>query len=271
MRLFLIHILRKLILYLLSFLLITAILYAMVMLTPAENRATLYFPANTGRMTEKQIADMTERIIEKYHLREPYPAQYLFWIQSLVTTGWGYSPTLRAEVLPTITRLTPATAELTLLSTLIFFPLGLLSGIRSGSKRRSLEDRGFRMMAFVATSIPPFLLAILMMVIFYVELYWFQPGRLSTNFEAAISEPTYRAFTGFITLDGLLNRRPDISLDALRHLIMPAITLSLPLWAIVGRMTLAHGVYPIGASCGVTHFAMSSHQWSVHQHSQQHQ
>lgn len=246
MRLFLTHMLRKLISYFFTFLIITAVLYGMIMLTSVEDRATLYYPANIDRMTEKQFADMTERIIVKYHLRDPYPVQYILWLQSLVNSSWGYSPTLRAEVLPTILRLTPATAELTLISTLLFLPIGLFSGIRSGSKRSSLRDHSFRMMAFMATSIPPFLLAILLMIVFYVELYWFQPGRLSTGFEAVISEPSYRTFTGFITLDGLLNHRPDISLDALRHLAMPAITLSLPLWAIVGRVTRASMIDELG-------------------------
>ncbi|MGB4594369.1 MAG: ABC transporter permease [Anaerolineaceae bacterium] len=246
MHLFLTHMLRKLISYFFTFLIITAVLYGMVMLTSVEDRATLYYPANMDRMTEKQFADLTERIIVKYHLRDPYPVQYFLWLQSLVNGGWGYSPTLRAEVLPTILRLTPATAELTLISTLLFLPIGLFSGIRSGSKRNSLRDRSFRMIAYVATSIPPFLMAILLMIIFYIELYWFQPGRLSPGFEAVISESSYRSFTGLITLDGLLNHRPDISLDALRHLAMPAITLSFPLWAIVGRVTRTSMIDELG-------------------------
>lgn len=239
MRLFLTHMLRKLISYFFTFLIITAVLYGMIMLTSVEDRATLYFPANTGRMTEQMIANMTERIIKQYHLRDPYPVQYVYWLQSLIQGNWGYSPALRAEVLPTILRLTPATAELTLISTLLFLPFGLLSGISSSSKRDSLGDHGFRLKAFVATSIPPFILAILLMIVFYVELYWFQPGRLSSSFEVAVTKPPYQVITGLLTLDGLLNGRPDISLDALRHLAMPAITLSLPLWAIVGRVTRA--------------------------------
>ncbi len=246
MRSFFTYILRKALWYVLTTLLITASLYGMVMLTPTEERASLYFPANTGRMTEKQFADMTERIIVKYHLREPYPVQYVYWLGSLFQGGWGYSPTLKDEVLPTLLRLTPATAELTLVSTLLFFPLGLFGGIRSGSRRRTLEDRAFRMAAFAATSIPPFLLGILLMIIFYVELYWFQPGRLSNAFEIVISEPSYRAFTGILTIDGLLNGQPEISIDALRHLAMPAITLSFPLWALVGRLTRASMIDELG-------------------------
>ncbi|NLW72961.1 MAG: ABC transporter permease [Chloroflexi bacterium] len=161
MRSFLTHLLRKLITYALSFLIITAILYGMVMLTPPEDRASLYM-ANPGHMTAEQIAAMTERIITKYHLRDPFPVQYFIWLQNFLKGNWGYSPALRADVLPTILRLTPATAELALFTTLIFLPLGLLSGIRSGSKRNSFRDNSFRLKAFVATSIPPFLLAIVL-------------------------------------------------------------------------------------------------------------
>lgn len=175
MRSFLTHLLRKLITYDLSFLIITAILYGMVMLTPPEDRASLYM-ANPGHMTAEQIAAMTERIITKYHLRDPFPVQYFIWLQNFLKGNWGYSPALRADVLPTILRLTPATAELALFTTLIFLPLGLLSGIRAGSKRNSFRDNSFCLKAFVATSIPPFLLAILMMILFYIELYWSCPA-----------------------------------------------------------------------------------------------
>ncbi|MCA9978501.1 MAG: ABC transporter permease, partial [Anaerolineales bacterium] len=44
-------------------------------------------------------------------------------------------------------------------------------------------------------------------------------------------------YTGFLTLDGLLNGRIDVTLDAFRHLVLPVFTLSLAHWATLGRVT----------------------------------
>ena len=115
----------------------TAMLYATVMLTPAETRATLYMPRNfSPRMTEEQIQAMLERMIEKHHLNDPYPVQYFYWITNLVQGNWGYSPTMQQDVLTAIIQRTPATAELTLYSILVFIPLGLISGVIAGSRQK---------------------------------------------------------------------------------------------------------------------------------------
>ena len=49
----------------------------------------------------------------------------------------------------------------------------------------------------------------------------------------------FRQYTSLLTIDGLLNGRPDISLDALSHLVMPVFTLAIAHWATLGRVTRA--------------------------------
>jgi peptide/nickel transport system permease protein len=59
--------------------------------------------------------------------------------------------------------------------------------------------------------------------------------------------------TGLLTVDGLLNGRPDITLDALRHLVLPVLTLSFAQWATLGRVMRAtmmetrHSEYAVAA------------------------
>jgi peptide/nickel transport system permease protein len=43
--------------------------------------------------------------------------------------------------------------------------------------------------------------------------------------------------TGMMTVDGLLNGRLDVALDALRHLVLPVVTLAAAQWATLGRVT----------------------------------
>lgn len=219
---------------------ITALLYALIMLTPPETRAELYMPKNfSPRMTEAQYQHLLEMYIERYHLNDPYPVQYTLWLGNLLQGNWGYSPLLQEDVFTGITRRTPATAELTALSILIYLPLGLISGAIAGSRKNKAADHGFQISAFIATSMPPFILAILMMVFFYISLGWFAPGRVSTSIGLVLRSEQFRQFTGMLTVDGLLNGRLDVFWDGIRHLMMPACTLAFAHWATTGRVTRA--------------------------------
>lgn len=234
------HLLERLLFLLLTLFIITAVLYAAVMLTPAEQRATLFLPPNLPpRITEEQLQTLINHIIERNHLNDPYPVQYFYWISSLAQGNWGFSQTLNEGVLDAIIQRSPVTAELTLYSILAFIPLGLIGGVIAGSRQNKVADHGFRLTAYIATSLPPFILALVLMAVFYVGLYWFAPGRIGDVMGRVINSPSYHQITGLLTIDGLLNGRPDITLDALRHLVMPVFTLALAHWATLGRVTRA--------------------------------
>jgi len=234
---FLQFLIRRLLLVPVSLFIITVLLYGGVMLTPPDARATLYMPNTNRQMTEEQYQRLIEIIIRDRHLDAPLPIQYAYWVKSLFESGWGYSPTLRDEVLPSLLRRTPATAELTFFSLLLFVPLGLIAGTVSGWRQGKLFDSGFRGVAFLGTSIPPFILALIFIAVFYVQLSWFAPERLSYSTRFEVQEESYRKPTGLITVDALVNGRYDIFEEALRHLAMPAMTLALYHWATLGRLT----------------------------------
>ncbi len=183
------------------------------------------------------MKEFTETIIERHHLRDPFLVQYGYWAQSLLTGGWGYSPSIREEVLPALVERTPATLELTFYSLLIFIPLGLISGIIAGWKPYGWRDNLFRLMAFIGMAIPPFVLAIIFLSVFYMSLGWFAPDRLDYKSAFEIAKEGYKSLTGFITIDALINGRMDIFVTGLRHLAMPVLILCLYNWASLGRVT----------------------------------
>jgi peptide/nickel transport system permease protein len=220
-----------------TLLVITMLLYAGVMLTPPEARAQLYVPKGKGgeRVTEAFI----NGIIEKYHLDEPYLVQYGYWVKSLVTGDWGYSPSLREDVLPALVHRTPATLELTLYSLLLFIPLGLANGLAAGWWQNGKWDTSFRFLAFFSTSMPPFIFSMVLLAIFYAQLNWFGPGRIDISTEMAMSRNGFVEHTGLLTIDSLINGNMDVFWSAVRHLVMPVITLSMYHWATLGRVTRA--------------------------------
>ncbi len=234
---FLQFVIRRLFAMLVSLVIITMVLYAGVMLTPPEARATLYVPPGKGgeNITENYI----KTVIKNNHLDEPYLVQYAYWVKSLVSGSWGYSPTLREDVLPALLKRTPVTLELALYSLLLLIPFGLASGLLAGWRAGRPFDAIFRLTAFFGTSMPPFIFSMILLSIFYVKLDWFGPGRVDVLTGIEISKASFVNYTGFLTIDSLLNHRFDIFLDALRHLVLPVLTLSMFHWATLGRITRA--------------------------------
>ncbi len=236
---FLKFILRRLLVIPITLFIITALLYAVVMFTPPEARAQLYLHTVSGRITDAQLKTLMDRIIVDHGLDQSYPVQYFNWLGSLLKGEWGWSPALRTDVLEYLNLHMPVTIEITLYSLLFFIPLGIISGVVAGQRRASGADTRFRFLAFSATSIPSFILALWMISFFYVGLKWFAPGRLSDPIARFVSSPDFHTYTGLITLDGLLNGRLDITLDAIKHLVMPVITVSALHWATLSRVTRA--------------------------------
>jgi ABC-type dipeptide/oligopeptide/nickel transport system permease component len=231
---------RRLLLIPLTLVVITAFLYGIVMLTPARERAQLYLPRNDSHnVTEQMIERELDTIIVRYGLNDPFPVQYVNWLGNLLRGEWGWSPVLRSNVLDYMQPRMPITIELTLYAVLLFIPTGILSGVIASRRRNQLADNGFRFSAFAATSIPPFILGLMMISFFYVGLRVFAPGRFSNDIDAFVKSAAFHWYTGLATIDGLLNGRPDVTLDAFKHLAMPVLTLSALHWATVGRVTRA--------------------------------
>jgi len=230
-------VLRRFLVVPVSLFVITLVLYGGVMLTPPEARADLYMPTRMNpNLSFEQIEKIREQIIIKYHLRDPFPVQYYIWVKSLFDGTWGYSPSLNENVLPALVHRTPVTLELALYSMLMLVPLGLISGVVAGWKRNERFDQIFRGAAFLATSTPTFILALVLLSVFYINLSWFAPERLSQAFSLELSKPGFMQYTGLMTIDSLLNHRWDMFVDTWKHLAMPVFTLSLYHWATLGRV-----------------------------------
>jgi peptide/nickel transport system permease protein len=233
-------VLRRFLVIPISLFIITLVIYGGVMLTPPEARAELYMPKNfSPYATPERIAKIRELLIQEHHLRDPFPVQYFYWAQSILNGTWGYSPSMKEDVLPALLRRTPVTLELTLWSMLILFPLGMVSGVMAGWNRQGRFDQLFRGLALLATSTPNIILALVLLSVFYIKLGWFAPGRISILFETDLLKEGFVTYTGMLTIDSLLNGRVDIFIDVSKHLVMPVFTLSLYYWATLGRVARA--------------------------------
>jgi hypothetical protein len=186
-------ILRRLLLIPVSILIITIALHAIILLEPVESRALLYFP-ETRRMDvpPETIQAILEKNIRERGLDDPLPVQYFRWLSNLLQGDWGWSPTF-GEVLPALLARIPATIELMLYSVLLLIPLGLISGMIAGARHGRLPDSIIRLATFISTSIPPFILALLLLAVFYVSVRWFPPERLGGSDRSFVYSSCFHA------------------------------------------------------------------------------
>lgn len=74
------------------------------------------------------------------------------------------------------------------------------------------------------------------MTIFYAWLNWFPAERMSTSVSLIVNSDSFRTYTGFLTIDGIMNGNYSITWDALRHLVLPGFTLAVFQWALFVRI-----------------------------------
>ena len=83
---------------------------------------------------------------------------------------------------------------------------------------------------------PAFILGLILMNVLYAWLGWFPPERLSSWAGPIVTAENLHTYTGLYTVDALLNGNFELCVDALRHLVLPGITLAAVQWALLTRI-----------------------------------
>lgn len=189
----------------------------MQFLSPAQRAATYV-------RSEAQLRNI-DAIIEQYDLDKGFHIQYWNWLKGAVTGNFGFSRVTGEPVLQSFLRRFPNTIELTIFSLIPTMALGIWMGAVAALNRDNVIDQISRVVSIFLWSLPTFVLAIWLLVVFYGGLDLFGLGQLSTQYSIDVIRPNFQRYTGFLTLDSLLNGRFDIFLDALNHLVLPVVTL----------------------------------------------
>jgi peptide/nickel transport system permease protein len=179
--------------------------------------------------------DLVEAMRHRLGLDRPLLEQYALYLGQLSRGDLGNSFVNNRSVLSEFIARFPGTVELTLAALLFAVGVGIPLGRFAGRRPQSLGDAAVTFFSLVGVSIPVFVLGLTLGYIFGV-IFGILPatGRIDARIQLQIP-----SVTGFMLIDTLLAGRPDAFVDAIRHLILPAIALgSIPL-AIVARITRA--------------------------------
>ena len=183
------------------------------------------------RATPEQLA--AARI--ELGLDKSLPEQYVIYLNDLIHGDLGNSLNSHQPVSTELKRYVPATLELVLVAFVLAVAMGIPLGIYSAKKKDKMLDHCSRFFSIGAVSLPTFWVALFLQLIFYKTLQWLPiGGRLSV--EATIFD-TVPNISGMLLLDCLLTGKFALFGDALRHIILPCITIALYPIGLVARMT----------------------------------
>ncbi len=206
--------------------------FAWVRALPGDPSAAL-LSSGQGTVDSAMSREAVAEVRRLYGLDRPIHEQYRSWLGRVVRLDLGQSITTRQDVIDELRRRFPATAELAVAALVLAVAVGVPLGFASARRAHSWFDQLSLSGCLLGVSIPAFFLAFLLKYVFSVKLGWLPSvGRLDVTRDA--SHPT-----GFFVLDAIVTLDGAAMVDALRHLVLPALALAIVPAAFIARVTRA--------------------------------
>jgi peptide/nickel transport system permease protein len=200
--------------------------FVLIRVVPADPASALA----GDQATPEQIAE----IKRQYGLDRPLYEQFIVYVQQVARLDFGESAYSHRSVALDISQRLPATLELTIAALVLAIVIGIPLGTVAAVNHNRWPDTALRILSVGGVAIAAFWFAIELQLLFAMDLDWLPlRGRLSSS----VAAPP--AISGFYLIDSLLTGRLDIFRDALWHLVLPAVTLSLGGLATIARFTRA--------------------------------
>jgi len=216
------YLVKRAIYMLLSVFGVSIIGFALFRLLPGDPVELMVGP---GYFAKEEMAALRARL----GLDQPIYIQYFIWLRDFLSGNFGRSFRFDLNVLDLIIERLPATLELIIFSVIIALIIGVSIGVISAVRPGSWADRISQTTSFVGFAIPHFLWGIIFVVVFSAALRILPAsGRLDMDIEV-------NKITGFMLIDTLLQGNVSAFTNALTHIILPGLALSMGLIAMIHR------------------------------------
>ena len=201
------YLLRRILLMAPTLVIVTFLVFLLLFLSPGDPILLLVPIDEVGQMTDEEM----DLLRSKLGLDRPIPVQYADWLVHVLQGDLGRSIHQRRAVSDLLQARFPVTLELALLSvltaTIVAVPIGIYTAVRPGS----IGDFVGNIVALMGVSAPNFWVALLLIILFAVQLRWLPAG-------------------GFVRI----SHNP---VEHIERMILPVITLSTALMAVTMRLT----------------------------------
>jgi peptide/nickel transport system permease protein len=188
---------------------LAALIFLLIHLIPGDPALVILGP----HATPGQVA----RLHAYWHLDDPLWTQFYFYINRLLHGDLGTSIVYQDSVLDLLVGRMPVTLLLAFLSMLLSVALAVPLAVVAVVTHDRAVDRGLRLLTFVGFAMPSFWLAMLLMILFGVNLHWLPVAGYGTTFG-----------------------------DHLYHLILPIVVVSLSIFPLLLRTLRASLLEVVG-------------------------
>lgn len=203
---------------------VSAIVFLMMLVTPGD-------PVDIMLGEQQATTEQRDALRKDMGLDLPAAQRFVHFLKNAAVGNFGYSYFHRRPVSEVILERLPATVELTvaalLIALLVAIPLGVLAAVRKNTWMDRLATLG----SLLGISMPGFWFGLLLMLVFGVWMQWLP---ISGRSDIASQVPIV---THFLTIDALLALNFEVFASAVSHLVLPALTLGLPMAAVLTRVT----------------------------------
>lgn len=240
------YLLRRLAMLVVTLLVASFAIFAATYLAPGNPIAAL----SGGKALSPEAQAALEA---RYHLDEPFLAQYGHWLSNAVRGDLGVSIPLHEDVSTLVADRVWITLGLVLyaavLIVVIGIGLGLLAGLRPG-----WIDSSVLVVSSMAAAVPAFVAAILLTAVFAVSLGWFPTIGAGEGFLGRVQHLTLPAIALALSSVAVVARvtRTAIREEVAREHVQTAISRGIPQHLVVTRHVLRNAAIPITTVTGVT-------------------
>ncbi|MDX2476307.1 MAG: ABC transporter permease subunit [Gammaproteobacteria bacterium] len=207
-----------------TFIGIVALTFFLIRLAPGD---PILLMAGEHGVSPERYAELRQQL----GFDQPILLQFTGYLWQVLNGNLGISVVTQTPVLEEFGKLFPATLELAIIAMILAVSIALPAGVLAAVKRNTIIDHSITAVSLVGYSMPIFWWALLLILLFSVNLGWMPvAGRLNFIYDI-------ESVTGFMLIDTVIAGDRDAFLDALRHLTLPAIVLATIPLAVITRMT----------------------------------
>ncbi|MEW4459001.1 ABC transporter permease [Roseibium algicola] len=219
---------------------ITFLTFVLLYLIPADPARQI-----AGRSATAQTV---ENIREQLGLNLPFYQQYFRYLTGLLQGDLGRSYLQKTEVGALIWSRLPATLFLMVGAIVCELAIGLTMGLVAALRRNTATDTSLMVLSFVGVSSPQFVIGILLLYVFSVQLGWFPIGGYGTFMHMVLPSLTL----GFLGAGWYSRMMRSSMIDVLRQdFIRTARAKGLKRWQVLFGHALPNALLPIIAMIGI--------------------
>jgi peptide/nickel transport system permease protein len=239
-------ILKRLVTLVLTLLVSSFVIYSSLYLAPGNPIATL----TGGRTPSPEAIAILEH---RYHLDEPFLVRYWLWLKAALTGDFGVSIPHRQEVSDIITERATVTLGLVLYASLIILAVGIGLGILA-ALRPGATDTSVIVATTISAALPAFVAAIILLLVFAVNLGWFPATGEGEGVLGRIEHLTLPAIALAMTSVALVGRvtRSAVRDELGREHVQTAVSRGIPFRLVLRRHVLRNAAIPITTIAGLT-------------------